>query len=110
MSETVIDSGKLIPVTLTESEAKAECERLDVDCDNCYGTPQKALASETEEYADIEGLGFCRVENFKTEDANEDWCDLIKNEDGSYNFRTQYYNGGAHWVELVEDAVKRDNA
>ena len=66
-----------------------------------------ALADETYEYAIIGGLGLCRVEDFKTEDANDDWCTLSKNEDGSYDFRASYYNGGAHWIEVVEVAVKR---
>jgi hypothetical protein len=104
MSSTVVDSGKLIPVTLSEEEAVAECRRLGID----YGeTALETLIYDTDEYAEVEGLGLCRVENFKTSDPTEDWCDLKKNEDGSYNFRTQYYNGGAHWTELVEEAVKR---
>ena len=103
MSESVIDSGKLIPVTLSDEEAVAELERLDADdWAHCYNSPHEALASETDEYADIEGLGFCRVAGFKTEDPTESSCTLTKNEDGSYDFRANYYNGGAHWTELVE--------
>lgn len=107
MSRTVIDSGTLVPVTLTEEEAAAECARLGID----YGeTALETLVYDTNEYVEIEGLGLCRVDGFKTADADESWCDLNKQEDGSYTFRTQYYNGGAHWIELVEWAMKRDGS
>ena len=106
MSESVIDSGKLIPIKMTQEEAWAECKRLDVDIE-FYTDYLEALSDETDEYADIDGLGFCRVENFKTEDPNDSWCTFVKNRDGSYDFRTCYYNGGAHWTELVACEVKR---
>ncbi len=109
MSESVIDSGKLIPVDLTREEALAECERLGLKMEwilESYKDAKEALACETDKYADIAGLGFCRVEGFKTEDPTDCWCTLTKNEDGSYDFRASYYNGGAHWTELVEGEVK----
>ena len=28
------------------------------------------------------------------------------NSDGSIDFETYHYNGGAHWTELIEDALK----
>ena len=103
MSDNVIDSGKLVPVTLTEEEAIAECARLGID----YGeTALETLLWDTNEYVEIDGLGLCRVDGFKSADPDEDWCELKKNEDGSYDFRTQYYNGGAHWTELVEWKLK----
>jgi hypothetical protein len=109
MSKPVIDSGRLIPVDLTAEAALAECQRLGLELEwilEAYGDAKEALCCETDEYAEIEGLGFCRVEGFKTTDPDESWCTLTKNEDGSYSFRASYYNGGAHWTELVEWAVK----
>ncbi len=108
MSESVIDSGKLIPVDMTQEEALAECNRLGLDMEwilGVYEDAKEALACETDEYAAIEGLGFCRVEDFMTEDPTDCWCTLTKNKDGSYDFRACYYNGGAHWTELVEGEV-----
>lgn len=107
MSESVIDSGTLTPITLTEAEAEAECERLEVDLE-FYDSPHEALSCETDEYADITGLGLCKVENFKTEDPTESSCTVTKTGEASYTFRASYYNGGAHWTELVAWAVKRD--
>jgi hypothetical protein len=107
VSESVVDSGRLIPITLTTFAAKEECERLGVSLEH-YDDPLDALVCETEEYANIAGLGFCRVENFETADPTDSWCTLTKNGDGSYNFRASYYNGGAHWTELVESVVKNE--
>jgi hypothetical protein len=109
MSESVIDSGKLTPITMTEFAAKDECERLGVDLE-FYDSPHEALSCETDEYADITGLGFCRVEGFRTADPTESWCTLTDNKDGSFDFRASYYNGGAHWTELVEWAVKNGSS
>lgn len=108
MSESVIDSGKLTPIRLSKAAAEEECERLEVDLEH-YDSPHEALSCETDEYADIEGLGFCRVEDFKTEDPTDSWCDLKDNGDGTFSFRASYYNGGAHWTELVEWAAKQDD-
>ena len=33
-------------------------------------------------------------------------CNVTENEDGSIDFETYHYNGGAHWVELVEGKLK----
>ena len=106
MSETVIDSGNLTPVTLTEDEARAECERLEVDMEFYESDPHEALACETDEYAEVTGLGLCRVKDFESTDPNDSWCTFVKKDDGSYDFRACYYNGGAHWTELVACAVK----
>jgi hypothetical protein len=31
--------------------------------------------------------------------------EVTKNEDGSISFHTYHYNGGAHWIEFLEEAV-----
>ena len=37
-----------------------------------------------------------------------DICEVVENNDGTINFHTYHYNGGAHWTELVEDALKSE--
>lgn len=34
------------------------------------------------------------------------FADVVENEDGSINFNTYHYNGGGHWTEVVEGALK----
>ena len=106
MSETVIDSGKLFPINATEEWALAECKRLNVDVDLSFETAFESLSNETDQYAIIEGLGFCRVEDFKSADPFEGFQNIKPNGDGSFDFSVCYYNGGAHWTEVVEAAIK----
>lgn len=35
-----------------------------------------------------------------------DFAYVDEHEDGSISFNTWHYNGGAHWTEVVEDALK----
>lgn len=102
MSETVIDSGKLFPLKVTEEWAVEECARLDIEV---YETAIETLSTETNQYTIIEGLGFCRVEDFKSTDVIA-WQNIKANGDGSYDFSVCYYNGGGAWQEVVEMAVK----
>lgn len=36
------------------------------------------------------------------------FADVKVNEDGSIDFHTMHYNGGAHWTEVVEGALGGD--
>lgn len=37
------------------------------------------------------------------------FADVIENEDGSISFNTWHYNGGAHWTEVVTNALEKQN-
>ena len=34
-----------------------------------------------------------------------EFVDVVQTEDGTIHFHTLHYNGAAHWVEVVEDAL-----
>lgn len=34
------------------------------------------------------------------------FADVVENEDRSISFNTYHYNGGGHWTEVVEGALK----
>jgi len=104
MSESVIETGRLFPLKVTEEWAVEECERLDIEAD--YYSALETLSNETDQYAIIEGLGFCRVEDFRSADATDGFQNIIANADGSFDFSVCYYNGGAHWTEVVEAAIR----
>lgn len=103
MSETVIESGKLFPLKVTEEWAVEECARLDIEV---YDTALETLSNETDQYAIIDGLGFCRVEDFTSTEPGEGFQNIKANLDGSFDFNVCYYNGGAHWTEVVEMAIR----
>ena len=37
-----------------------------------------------------------------------EFADVKVNDDGSINFHTYHYNGGAHWTEVIEGAMEKD--
>lgn len=40
-------------------------------------------------------------------DSDMEFADVTGNDDGSIDFHTYHYNGGAYWTEVVEDALKK---
>ena len=32
--------------------------------------------------------------------------EVVENQDGTINFHTYHYNGGAHWTEIIEGELK----
>lgn len=45
------------------------------------------------------------VLDHQTPDATECYCNLKYLDDGTIEFDTYHYNGGAHWTELVEEKL-----
>lgn len=90
MSEMERNKGKLIPV--------------DVDTEHFT----------EEDYETYQENGFVVIDNqiyeveWETQRDTDcyDFADVIENDDGTINFHTYHYNGGAHWTELIEDALK----
>lgn len=35
-----------------------------------------------------------------------EFAEVTENEDGSIDFHTMHYNGGAYWLEVIEDQLK----
>lgn len=109
MSEMEHNKGKLIPFDLTEESAKEltfnkagelvlsdYCDTYleQVTDDPCwYGIAQVGQKFYTVEWEIQCGelYGF---------------ADVVANEDGSIDFNTYHYNGGGHWTEVVEGALK----
>lgn len=89
MSETERNKGKLIPIGVnteyfTEEDFETYSENGYVVIDNeIY-----EVKWEVERFTDY-----------------PDFADVKVNEDGSIDFHTIHYNGGAHWTEVVEDAL-----
>ena len=90
MSEYERNKGKLIPVDVdteyfTEDDYETYQENGFVVFDKEIYEVEWTIQRDTECY---------------------DFADIIKNVDGTINFHTYHYNGGAHWTELIEDALK----
>jgi len=91
MSDYERNKGKLIPKNIDISEFNEE-----------------GIESLIEDgYQVINGVVY--VVEWETE-RFEGWvefADVKENPDGSINFHTLHYNGGAHWTEVVEHALEK---
>lgn len=102
MSQDERVTGKLRVIDITEDEAKAECKRLNIDFyDESW---INTLCVESDRYCYLKGVGVCKIEEIITKDIYG--CKININE-SIIEFDAIFYNGGAHWTEVVENAIKR---
>lgn len=110
MSDMEHSKGKLIPFNLTEDVAR---ELVMTKFGEYYmGLPDYYhshfdMVDDDPEYfklAKINGK-FYKVEWEIREGELYGFADVKANEDGTIDFDTWHYNGGAHWTEVVECAL-----
>lgn len=109
MSDMELNKGKLIPVEMNELIAEKLLAKLDpvpewgglysiMDCFDDYFH---------NEYVEI-GDQWYKVD-FKIKKADCYGIEYAKTlDDGSIDFLTYHYNGGGHWTEIVESALKHE--
>jgi hypothetical protein len=107
MSDMEHNKGKLIPFDLTEEVAKALVEAKNEDLE--YETYLEQVESDYTWYD--EGLAYVGNRYYKAEFEIQGgelygFAEANMNEDGSIDFNTYHYNGGGHWTEVVEGALK----
>lgn len=89
MSEVERNKGKLIPTGIDTEHYTED------DFDNLFENG----------FAEIDGEIY-EVQWEVKRDTNSDYfADVNVNTDGSIDFHTMHYNGGGHWVEVVEYAL-----
>jgi hypothetical protein len=110
MSETELNTGKLIPVHLLESETPEQCaERiLGGEKDEWNNTfLESLLENNYRDYVFHNGILYrCEAE------SNSDSGDIFeatRNGDGTIDFILQYYNGGCSFTEAMGYALKKIN-
>ena len=89
MSDYERNKGKLIPVC----------------ADTEHFTDEDFEAYTENGFAVIDGEVY--EVQWEVERGNDvpEFADVHVNEDGSIDFHTYHYNGGAHWTEVIEDAL-----
>ena len=107
MSEMEHNKGKLIPFDLTEEVAKVLVEAKNEELE--YETYLEQVESDytwyDEDLAKIAGKWY-KVEFEIQRGELYGFAEAEMNEDGSIDFNTYHYNGGGHWPEVVEGALK----
>lgn len=107
MSEMEHNKGKLIPFDLTEEVAKALVEGKKETLD--HETYLEQVEIDYTWYD--EDLAYLNGKYYKAQFEIQGgelygFAEAVANEDGSIDFNTYHYNGGAHWTEVVERALK----
>lgn len=110
MSDYERNKGKLIPFDLTEEVARefviSKGETL--ECDTYLDQVNDDYTWYCETLAKV-GDKFYSVEwEVKREQDAYEFAEAVLNEDGTIDFHTYHYNGGAHWTEVVEGALDGD--
>lgn len=89
MSSIERNKGKLIPVNIDTEDY------TDTDFDTLFENGIHLIDGEPYEV----------VWEVKSEKDCSYFADVKVNEDGSIDFHTLHYNGGAYWTEVVEGAL-----
>lgn len=90
MSDYERNKGKLIPTGIDTENFSEE------DFDNLFDNG----------YVEVDGEIY-KVEWEIRRGDFEGFAEVSENEDGSIDFHTYHYNGGAHWSEVVENALNK---
>lgn len=111
MSDMEHNKGKLIPFTLTEEVAKGLVQSKNEHLDDFYENYVEQVSDDPSWYD--ESLTRVNDKWYKVEFEIErgdlyGFAKAKENEDGSINFDTYHYTGGAHWTEVVEDVLNNE--
>ena len=110
MSDVETHRGKLIPLSLEgdtlEEQAKDACRHFGFNRESYHESWLACLNDEGYKRA-------CVIDNviYKVEDTELDpygFAFANKNEDGTIDYFINYYNGGASFNEVLDDAIKKD--
>ena len=110
MSRMELNKGTLMPVHATV-EQLAESNVSDDNWQKYYDNRVEYFENNAEDY------GFCKIGGtwykvdweIRSGDMENGFANVDVNNDGSIDFHTQHYNGGGHWTEVVEGALKENN-
>lgn len=94
MSDYERNKGKLIPVGV----------------DTEYFTDEDFEAYTGNGFEVIDGEVYEVQWEVKGDTDTPEFADVRVNKDGSIDFHTYHYNGGAYWTEIIEDVIKDGEA
>ena len=110
MSEVVRHYGKVRKADLNgmdkEQWCEAKCKELGIEKESWNNSYEDALLHEPYpvKFVKVNNEFWEVVENRKEKDY-DDISMLFPAEDGTYNFLFQFYNGGASFGEMLENAL-----
>lgn len=114
MSEVVRHIGKVRKADLqglnTEEWCKKKCEELGVEKGSSYDTYEEAMLDEPYPAKVVKVNGeFWEVLEDRQEEDYEDLAIMLPDNDGTFNYILQFYNGGTCLSEMLEEEIKKIN-
>ena len=107
MSDYERNTGKLYPKT--EQEVKESLENIEGfdDYDNLEEAAMELhyYVEDVEQYLLLNGNWYLLVDH-KQPNPYVSYCDITEHED-FIEFSSYHYNGGAHFTELIEEAISQ---
>lgn len=108
MSETEKHKGKLIPLEFegtTEEQAKQACEYMGFEKRDYHEDWLDCFKDEGYRIAHFFNDKFYRIDDEEL-DPYDGYANASMNEDGTIDYELQYYNGGASFTEVLDDAME----
>lgn len=109
MSQMERNKGKLTPTEVTEEYAKECILAKGEELQDYYENYLEQFSDDPSWYVDNlvrVGSKWYKVE-FQIEGGDLDFfADVKEDADGVIQFDTYHYNGGGHWTEVVEEALR----
>ena len=112
MSEMERHIGKIRKVDLgnytIEEWCEKKCKSIGIGLDECYKSYKEALLTDPYPSIVIEvDSTLWEIIEDNEEENTEDISILTPNNDGTYSYIMQFYNGGACLSEMLEDGIKK---
>ena len=108
MSDYERNTGKLYPKT--EQEVQQALENIGGfdDYDNLEeAATELYYDSETEDQYLLINEGWYLLVDHEKPNAYDSYCDITEHDD-HIEFSSYHYNGGAHFTELIEEALEKE--
>lgn len=114
MSEVVRHIGKIRKADLqgmsTEDWCKKKCEELNIEKEIWNDTYEDALLNEPYPAKVVKvDDEFWEIVEYREEEDYESLSIMHPNEDGTFDFVMQFYNGGTCLSEMIEEGIKKIN-
>lgn len=111
MSEVELNIGKLWKIDISpltvEEWCKEQCNKKEIEKRPYYGSYKETFLGESEEnYVIVDNEVYQYNNTCYTDYYSIDHLD--KNEDGSYSYITEFYNGGTCLYERLEELIKNE--
>lgn len=112
MSGSEIHRGKLVPMSLKgvtlEERARDACRVLGYQWDDMYESWVECLRDEGYRHVYVRGDIIYEIQDTHLDEV-DGFVEGTRNDDGSYDYYINYYNGGTSFTEVMDEVIVKAN-